>query len=290
METVIANLTKIAGDIQALLEDLLLNHSSIYLWNTPNDSLVVISVSGNYAYRALEQEGRQIQSRLLDEYRRFREIISALLRGQPKDTLDELAEADETVSSIIEQSQTWCKSTQEAFDNAVKALQAQLGLLARLYDSSGGETIYVPDTNALLFNPDLESWRFTDSSRFRIILLPIVLSELDALKINHRNEDVRNKAEKLIRMIKEYRRRGDLRSGVALLKDMIYIQALVIEPDMEKSLPWLDPASNDDRLLAGVIQVMRSHPRSPVVAVSRDINLQNKAEFAKIPFVEPPDP
>ena len=28
--------------------------------------------------------------------------------------------------------------------------------------------------------------------------------------------------------------------------------------------------------------------RSPVTMVTQDINLQNKAEFARIPFVEPP--
>ena len=46
----------------------------------------------------------------------------------------------------------------------------------------------------------------------------------------------------------------------------------------------------DDRLLATVVEVMRLHPHSPVTLVTRDINLQNKAEFACIPFVEPPEP
>jgi predicted ribonuclease YlaK len=35
---------------------------------------------------------------------------------------------------------------------------------------------------------------------------------------------------------------------------------------------------------------MRQHPRTPVILVTRDINLQNKAEYAGLPFVEPPDP
>jgi hypothetical protein len=39
-----------------------------------------------------------------------------------------------------------------------------------------------------------------------------------------------------------------------------------------------------------VIEVMRMKPRSAVLLVTRDINLQNKAEFANIPFVEPPAP
>ena len=35
---------------------------------------------------------------------------------------------------------------------------------------------------------------------------------------------------------------------------------------------------------------MREHVRTAVILVTRDINLQNKAEYAGLPFVEPPDP
>jgi predicted ribonuclease YlaK len=59
---------------------------------------------------------------------------------------------------------------------------------------------------------------------------------------------------------------------------------------MAESLPWLDAGNRDDRFIASVIEVMRAHPRSAVVIVTRDVNLQNKAEFASLPFVEPPDP
>jgi hypothetical protein len=52
---------------------------------------------------------------------------------------------------------------------------------------------------------------------------------------------------------------------------------------MDRSLPWLDPENRDDRLIATTIEVMRTHPRSPVVLVSTDINAQNKAEHAELP-------
>jgi len=74
-----------------------------------------------------------------------------------------------------------------------------------------------------------------------------------------------------------------------LLRNKSKIQAIALEPDMDSSLPWLDSNNNDDRLLAGVIEVIRSRPRSPVLAVSRDTNFQNKAEFSNIPFIEPPE-
>jgi predicted ribonuclease YlaK len=121
-------------------------------------------------------------------------------------------------------------------------------------------------------------------------LTPTVLSELDQLKINHRNPDVRDKAERLIRQVKEYRRRGRLADGVPIVAGVSTLQTIATEPKLEDSLPWLDPANNDDRFIAAVLEVMRLRPRAPVVLISRDINLQNKAEFAGLPFVEPPEP
>ena len=59
---------------------------------------------------------------------------------------------------------------------------------------------------------------------------------------------------------------------------------------MEQTLEWLDPTSGDDRIIAGVIDAMRRFPRSTVVLVTADVNLQNKAAFASLPFVEPPEP
>lgn len=148
----------------------------------------------------------------------------------------------------------------------------------------------VPDTNALLFNPSIENWTFPDLTRFVLVLTPAVLSELDEQKVNHRNPEVREKAERLIRQLKEYRRRGRLTDGVKLVHDAIHLVAVALEPDVSRSLPWLDPTNHDDRLIASTLDVMRRYSRSPVAIVTRDINLQNKAEVARIPTLEPPDP
>jgi len=216
MQTVNDNLKEMANEIENLLLNLLLNHSSIYRWNKPGSR--IISTAGDYEYIELEEEGRQIQAQLLEKYRHFFALLSVMLKNQPKDTLNILSEEDSEIMRIIEQNVTWCKNTQEALHEAVQALQTELELLNRLYDPSDGEAILVPDTNALLYNPDLESWAFPDSAKFTIVLLPTVLSELDSLKMNHRNEDVREKAKKLIRKIKDYRRRGSLASGVYTFK------------------------------------------------------------------------
>jgi hypothetical protein len=289
MKTVTDNLQETADEINGILQTLLLNHSSLYQRNDHNGPVVFISSHGDYAYRELQEAGRQIQAKLLEGYRRFNSLFKTLLREQPEDVLNQLSEAETVMLRTIEQQHTWCKTTQEAFARATESLQTQITLLKNLYDPSTGDIFYVPDTNALLYNPAPERWEFDGVPSFALVLTPTILSKSDALKINHRNETVRQKAETFINQIKEFRRRGRLTEGVTLVKGKSTILAIAVEPNMQDSLPWLDSTNNDDRFLAAVIEIMRLRPRSVVLAVSRDINFQNKAEFARLPFVEPPE-
>jgi hypothetical protein len=266
-----------------------MNHSTIFEWNTGEGPVVFITAN-NFAYRELELPGRQLQSKLLEDYRHFHLLVEALLAKQPQEALDELEQADKSLIETIEQKATWCKSTAEAFKQAEEALQVHSTLLNRLYDQSDGNPTFVPDTNALLFNPHLESWRFPQVASFSIGLVPSVLEELDSLKMNHRQESVRKKSESLIRQIKDYRRRGSLTAGVPIVSGTSSLFAVATEPKPQVPFPWLDLSNADDRFIASVVELMRSRPRSPVVAVTRDINLQNKAEFARVAFIEPPEP
>jgi predicted ribonuclease YlaK len=148
----------------------------------------------------------------------------------------------------------------------------------------------IPDTNALIYFPDISKWTFPEMNQFTIALMPTVLEELDSLKINHNNSTVREKAEKIIRMIKGYRNRGSLTEGVNIVKNKIKLVAIPIEPNGIDTLPWIDLRNNDDRFLCSTVDFIRSHICSPVIVVSRDINLQNKCEYALIPYKEPPEP
>lgn len=77
MRTITDNLIEMSEDIQKLLNDLLMNYSSIYFWNRnrPGDSIVIISASGDYAYKKLTEQGRQVQAELLEKYHRFYELV-----------------------------------------------------------------------------------------------------------------------------------------------------------------------------------------------------------------------
>lgn len=290
MQTVAAAIGERIEELRELLREFLLEHSgSLRDINEPSSSLVF--VGPHYAWGDLDQEGRRLQSRLLDTYRRLAALVRALLKTLPAESANELERAQSELAELIDQSHlTWVKTREEAFGNAEQALNKQLELIARLYDSAESDPIYVPDTNALAWSPDLETWRFSGAQRFTLILTATVLGELDRLKVEHRNPDFRAKAEGVINRLKSYRGRGELSRGVVLRRNVSSIKTIALEPNVEETLPWLDSENDDDRILASFVEVMRQHPRTSVILVTRDINLKNKAEYAGLPFVEPPDP
>jgi hypothetical protein len=85
-----------------------------------------------------------------------------------------------------------------------------------VFDVTGAaEILVVADTDALLTAPDPVAYRgHIGHDSFTFVLLPTVLGELDRLKIEHRNPDVREKAQKAITRIKGWRRQGPLLSGI----------------------------------------------------------------------------
>lgn len=125
--------------------------------------------------------------------------------------------------------------------------------------------------------------------RFVLLFTPTVLGELDKLKIAP-GEELRRKAERIVNQINEYGRRGAGRGEVTLRRDRSAVRMIAVEPDFSQTLPWLDPSIQDDRLIAATLEVIRQYPESPVTIVTRDGNLQNKARYAGIPCVEPPNP
>jgi rRNA-processing protein FCF1 len=281
----------LAAQGAAILDDIddLLGRSSVRHRSPSQGGVFFSGPTGTWG--TLDTDATRLQSKIIEDYRRHFATLSVLLRGLPPNAAKELSESDETVREVVEQaSSTWIATADEAMAKAHAAIEAQRGLLDRLHDAGGGRDVFVPDTNALLYNIELGDWAFPGSSSFELVLAPSVLVELDELKVGHRNPDVREKAEGLIRRIKGYRGRGRLTDGVPLRNPASTIRSIGTEPAMAESLPWLDAGNRDDRFIASVIEVMRAHARSAVVIVTRDVNLQNKAEFASLPFVEPPDP
>ena len=285
MKTVAENLVTLGDSLKETI-GLLMQHSSLYCHNRPGS--MVLYLDGDYAWRDLSVEGQQAQAKALKEYRHFKAVSSAILTEQPQSILDTLKSEDATIIRLLEQQRLVSTSAKgEVTQSLNDAIDTIISLVKNLGDVSKQVPIYLPDTNALLANPDIENWRFTDVSKFEIGLISTVLAELDALKIS-RTETVKSKAESIITRIKGYRTRGKLTDGVPLTKGISVLRSFAVEPNFECTLPWLDRNNNDDRILAASLEVMRRFPHSPVILVTRDINLQNKAEFACFPFTEPP--
>jgi predicted ribonuclease YlaK len=63
---------------------------------------------------------------------------------------------------------------------------------------------------------------------------------------------------------------------------------IATEPNFDNTLKWLNVENTDDRIIASVLEIQKENPSSIIVLATSDINLQNKAEMANLPFVEPP--
>jgi len=289
IRTFAENLGALAARLLDDLQQLLEKHSRLR-WRDPIQGDLLFT-GPEYAFEDLDGDGKRLQSEILKQFPRLFGLFRAALQDAPKHHRTLVVDVEKGCRDIVEQRyMTWQKSTSAAFQAARERMNELLEAVGGLHDPTEGSTVLVPDTNALLYAPDLATWAFDDVPRFGIVLVPALLAELDALKVNHRNTDVREKAERLIRQIKDYRRRGSLAEGVPIHGNRVTLRAVAVEPNPGEVLSWLSSESADDVLLAATLVVMRDHPRTAVALVTRDINLQNKAEFAGVPFLEPPEP
>ena len=273
---------ELSGEICADLKTLLVDFSSLH----EDDS--GFGEMGNHFWGALGREGCTLQSKAHEVYERIFQLLSFLLRNQRQEVLNMLYAGDLIIRQAVEQSgHTWYESTRKVYGAAVEAFERSVGLLEELYDPSDGDAVYVPDIQALVANADLASWRFPDIGRFTLFLTPTVLSGLENLSAAE-NSRAQPAAERLIRMVKAYRSEGRITDGVTLVEGTSTLIAGAVEPDFENTLPWLRTTHDDDRILASFLEVLRRYPRSPVVLVTANINLQTKAEFCWLQYTEPP--
>lgn len=255
-------------------------HTELRKWIDPSrDGFVIMIPPGDYVYEKPDVDGQQLLDKIRKDYSLFCEILQTVLIGQNSDILQKEEQARKKVLKVLEQNFTWNSSKDEDFETARSAVKQQTDLLQGLHDPSNGSCVIIPDANALIHSPNLQEWKIEEVPHFCVLLLPTVLGELDEFKNHHRNENVRNKAASVIRQIKEYRRRGNLTEGVPIRAHSVNLRALAVEPDMSLLPAWLDPTVNDDRILAQSLEVIRHHPRSPIVIVTGDINLQKQSRI-----------
>ena len=256
-------------------------------FNQPGDPIVV--VGAQYDWVDLGGEALILQRDMLKEWGTLREIVSFYAKDMPNSISWDIEEACKTIDYLIRQEDlVWSGNKQDLVDDGTKAVNDIVSGFKKFSDDRVGSVMLVPDTNALLWQPDFTDYNLHER-KVELILIPAVLSELDQAKI-HKNESVRKKTEKIIRQVKEFRRRGNLNNGVTVVKDKISIRSVAIEPNMQECLGWFDPDNKDDRILASTLEIIRNNLGTPVAIITRDMNLENKAELARVPYIEPPSP
>lgn len=257
--------------------------------NDPN-SAVVFFVHPFY-WEKLPIEHRAEQAKLLGRYRHWYELFSRCHTQHSSDMQASLAQTNKYIVAAIELESDWGTArTYEENRVQLCAKTEEFHDLLRQHVSQEPQFTLVPDTNALLKCADPASYRpVVDTDRFRFVIVPTVLSELDALKRTRASQTIGEKAEKAIRIIKGLRHQGSVLSGVTVAKT-ITVQMIATEPRMAELPSWLDAENQDDRIIGSFLEIQCAEPSATIVLVTDDMNLQNKAEMAFLPWAEPPEP
>jgi len=212
---------------------------------------------------------------------RLREFSACAARDAP-DRLSELRELEEAFERLIEQPggsypggapQSTIEKIRESLDQQV----AEYPIIVRRLPAAHGpdERLLVADTSALLDRPDLQNW-ILDGQAWTVVFMPQVLSELDDRK---RDPHTREAAQKVIRQLEEFDRRGDTTVGVPL-SGKLTAREVAITPDMAQTLPWLRADTPDDVIIAGALELRWEDLTSRIAVAASDRNVRNKARLA----------
>lgn len=232
--------------------------------------------------------------RVLTEMRQSMDRLRGLFPHPTPQVRSTLKDAAGLVERWLERPSAHDDDLPATVAEAQQVVQDQIGALRELVELAAGEESgplrLIPDTNSLLRNPDLATYhRAVGTSGYDVHIVPTVLRELDQIKDRGASPEVRDKAQAFVRRLKGLRDKGSLAAGVALTR-AVTIRAEPRDIDPRELLDWLDPTVPDDRILGSALELQRRHPGAPVVLVTSDLNLQNKADAAGVPYAETPQP
>ncbi|HTG65312.1 MAG TPA: PIN domain-containing protein [Flavobacterium sp.] len=286
MKTFVEHLTTQLDNIKQTMFELLDNSRILFRRDDRYSNVVVIAPT-QYWDSPTEIE-QTLQIRLKKSYGLWIETFKLFTENSPEASKRKIDQTDKFVINWIEKKSDWgipntIPEAKTKFETEIKFFYDTLNLYANNGDK---EIIIIPDTNALIQEPDPKSYKtLTASEKLTIIFLPTVLSELDELKIKSSNPDFQKKVKSVITRLKGYRQQGNLMDGV-IVEKTIKLKMVASEPNFERTLSWLDRENNDDRIIASALEIQRDNPSSAVCLVTSDINLQNKTEMARLSYID----
>jgi rRNA-processing protein FCF1 len=250
----------------------------------------VIFVRPPYYWGETDERQKLLQMQLVKKYSDWIVHFRLLFSSASHEINQQIDETQKFVMSWIEKEGSWdvpsnIQDAKSLFQEKIKVFYELLNLLET---TDKHEIIVVPDTNSLIAAPDVAQYAsVAGKPKYTVVIVPTVLAELDKLKVIHREQEFRDKVKSVIKRIKGLRTQGSLLTGVTVNKTVI-VRMIATEPNFDNTLKWLNVENTDDRIIASVLEIQKENPSSIIVLATSDINLQNKAEMANLPFVEPP--
>lgn len=264
-----------------------LDHSGVHFSDINARPSGVYFVGWNkWQWEALPDEAAPLVGNARAALERLREFSACAARRAP-DRLSELTEHETALERLVEQPNgshpngapaAAIDKLREKLDERLADYSAIVRRLPRAHGSS--QRLLVVDTSALLDRPDLQNWTL-DGRSWCVVFMPQVLSELDERK---RDPHTRDAAQKVIRQLEEFDRRGDLTAGVRLA-GKLSVREIAISPDMSRTLPWLLADTPDDVIIAGALELRWDDLTSPIAVAASDRNVRNKARQAGLGVV-----
>lgn len=220
----------------------------------------------------------------------FLDYFSLIIDLLPNNEKKQLEYTEKTILRWIEKSSDAPNRDNESSKNSFFSKINDYVKVINLLNDNPSNTrnqILVPDTNALLIHPEISDYASLQNNRIVFFITPTVIAELDNHKMFHKNEDVRNKAKSIINRLKGYKKQGDIVNAGITINNTILLKMIPTEPNFNKTLNWLDQNNNDDRLIASILDIQVKHMSSEIKLITADLNLQNKATFAGIAYLDP---
>lgn len=286
LESLLSELDEIQDLVNSLLDASTIN----YIRNDPNS--VCVWIGPERYWGDLDNNGLSKQAEALKAFDSWYEIVEFLFSDKPGNVRGEVKDLRAFVRRWIDRRGQILGDVPKSIPEAKQTMCSKLNELRKhinwLQSISQQGLILIPDVNSLIKNRDIHNYgKGLDEKEFTIILVPTVLQELDKLKVVHRDEDFRKKVESVINFIKGFRKQGNLLNGVIIHKT-VTVKMIASEPKVEETLDWLDKDIADDRIIASSLEIQRQNPGAKAILVTSDINLQNKAEAAKLPYIDTP--
>jgi len=291
VSSLLDNLLSELDKLETLTYDLLDASKIGRFRNDPDSILLILEIP---YWDKLDNEGIIKQAKALTAFNSVYGIIEFIFSDKPSNIKNKVNEIKTSVMSFVDQKASYCLSEiplsiPEAKE-IIKSKFADLHSFLDCFKSTGEQGfILILDANALIKNPDIQTYgRNIESDKYTVIITPTVLGELDKLKVVREKEYFREKVESIINRIKGFRQQGNLLDGIITHKT-VTVKTIAKEPKAEEVLSWLDKDVADDRIIASALEIQRENLSAKVILVTSDINLQNKAEAARLPYIETPE-